>query len=335
MVSQATELSVDPLPRRHRKKKWWRKAVSRHCGYALGRFLHALACRLPHAACGALSNLVGTVAYLFLRRDRRRAVTQLTRVLGGQLSPREIRRLARATFVHTASVYIEWSVLRRWSTERLERKFPHVARDLRDLEQRIRTQKLGVVGLTGHLGNWELLSLFFSRFTPGLIVPIANRLYFRKYHDFLHRLRTETGLKVIYNDESARKVIQAVRDGHLLGLLVDQEVRTNACVFVDFFGLPAQTAMFPVQLARKLGARLTMLFLVREGRTYRFVDRGFFTVPCTADEDADRLAATHSWTRMLEEEILKRPSQWSWMHDRWHARPDRPRRHVDRGRAIE
>jgi len=335
MVGETSPANGNQAQKQRRRKKWWRKAISRYPGYALGRILHAIASVIPHGACGAISTIVGLAAYLFLVRDRRRAIDQLARVLGSERSPRDIRRLARAVFVHTASVYIEWSVLRRWSAERLEQRFPEAARDLRDLAVRVRAGGLGVVGLTGHLGNWELLSLFCSRFAPGLLVPIANRLYFRKYQEFLHRLRAETGLRVIYNDESARKVVEAVRNGHLLGLLTDQEVRTNACVFVDLLGKPAQTALFPVQLARKLKARLTMVFLVREGSSYRVVDRGFFEVPHTSNVEADLLEATQLWTRWLEEEILRRPEQWSWMHDRWHARPDRPRRHVDRGRRIE
>ncbi len=191
------------------------------------------------------------------------------------------------------------------------------------------------MGLTAHLGNWELLSFFCSRFTPGLLVSVANRIYFPPYHDFMHRLRKEAGLDIFYNDESARKAIRAIRNGHLLGLLPDHEVRTNSSVFVDFLGLPAQTATFPVQLARKLGVKMTLVFLVREGDTYRVIHRDLFDVPCTNDETGDLLSGTAKWSQMLEEEILPRPAQWSWTHNRWHSTPERPRRHLDRGRRME
>ncbi len=316
------------------KRHRWKRKLSRHAGYVLGRLLHAIVSRIPFSASRAASWILGSGAYVVLSRDRELAVRNLGRVYGHERSPSEIRALARQVFRHSASVYVEWAILRRWPSERLHAVFQKVAAALQETQRTVLSTGTGVVGLTAHLGNWEILSLFCSRFTPGLLVPVANRIYFRKYHDFIHRLRSETGLEVVYNDESARKIIRAVREGHLLGLLPDQEVRTNASVFVDFFGLPAQTASFPVRLARMLGVKMTMVLLVREGRGYRVIDRGLFDVPRTDDERSDILHGTQLWTRMLEEEIRRRPEQWTWMHNRWHGTPDRPRRHLDRGHRM-
>lgn len=319
-----------------RKRKRWRKSVSRWSGYLAGRLLHAVVSRLPYGFAGGASALIGGVGYLFLRRDRRRAIANLTRVLGASRSPAELRALARGVFRHTASVFVEFAILRRWSTEKLRARFPEVATRLQDIRASTRAQGAGgVVGISGHLGNWELLFLFLTRFTPGFAVAVANRIYFPRYQDFLHHLRTSGGGLVFYNDESARKAIQHLREGRVLGFLADHEVRTNASVFVDFLGLPAQTATFPVQLARKLGVPLGLLLLVREGPTYRLIHHGLFQAPSTGDKAADLLEGTRQWSKMLEAEILSRPAQWSWIHDRWRSTPERPRRHLDRGKRIE
>ena len=316
------------------KRNRWKKQILRRVSYVFARALHAGVCRIPFRLSGAASWCIGNAAHLFLIRDRRRAHSSLLRVFGQERSAREIRSLVRRVFRHSASVYVEWSILRRWPEPRLRATFPLIAEDLCKLRAEIASSGSGVVGLTAHLGNWELLSLFFGRFTPGLLVPVANRIYYPRYHEFLYRLRIETGLKVLYNDESARKAIQAIRDGHILGLLPDHEVRTNSSTFVDFLGLPAQTATFPVQLARKLQVKMAMVLLVRDGSTYRVINCGLFDAPHTEDEAEDLRNGTARWSQMLEVEIRRYPDQWSWTHDRWRSTPDHPRRHLDRGRRM-
>jgi KDO2-lipid IV(A) lauroyltransferase len=325
-------------PRVHPPRSVWtrlRRAVSRRLGYLLARMIHAVASNLPYRLRHAAAWIGGTFAYVILRRERSIAFRNLEHAFGTERSARELRRIIRRMFRHFASVYVDWAILRTWPTPRLEQKFPQIAADLRKLETEVRAMGTGAVGLTAHLGNWELLSVFFSRFTPGLVVPIANRIYYPKYHAFLHKLRSEVGLDVIYNDESPRRMIAAIRSGHVIAILPDHEVRTNRSVHVPFFGRPAQTALFPVQLARKLNVPIGLVYLVRENDGYTFIYRGTFDVPRTADEERDLEAATRTWTEKLEEEIRARPEQWVWMHNRWRSPPSRPRRHLDRYLKFE
>jgi KDO2-lipid IV(A) lauroyltransferase len=315
---------------RKRRRSPLRKAISRNFGYVSLRAIHAVVSRLPFRAGRALSWVVGSAAYHVCGRERRIALDALTRVYSAERSPAAIRALIRDVFRHTVSIAVDWIILRRWSREKLERVFPDLVRDALAIRDIAQAQGTGLVCITAHLGNWEILSLVAGHFEPGLLVPIAQRLYFAKYQDFLHRLRTSHGNEVIYTDESPRKMIRALHEGRLLGFLPDQDVRTNSGVFVDFFGLPAYTVTFPARLARKQKVAMLFSVVVRDGKGFRMVHRGPFTVPRTDDEDADVLAATQEWSRILEEEIRKRPGQWSWLHPRWRTMPSKPRLKVDR-----
>jgi Kdo2-lipid IVA lauroyltransferase/acyltransferase len=313
-----------------RKRSRLRKVVSRNIGYAVLRAFHAVVSRLPLRAGRAFSWVAGTIAYALCTRERKIALDALGRVYSSERSPAEIRALARDVFRHTASIGIDWMILRRWSREKIARTFPDLVDDALRAHEKVKSAGGGMVAITAHLGNWEILSLVCAHFAPGLLVPIAQRLYFQKYQDFLHHLRTSHGNQVIYTDESPRKMIRALRDGCLLGFLPDQDVRTNRGVFVDFFGLPTWTVTFPVGLARREGVKMFFAVVVREGRGFRLIHRGPFDVLSTNDEDADLLAGTQLWTRVLEEEIRKHPEQWSWLHPRWRTKPEKPRLKVDR-----
>ncbi len=326
----------EALPRRKPKRKRNRalKISSRYAGYCCLRLAHFLLSRLPLPLGLAVSRVGGYLAYLVAREARRCGVESLTRVYGNEFSENEIRQQVKEVFQHTAATAAEFCILRRWSNEKLQAKYPEVVAAVQQTERDVRASGSGVVGLTAHFGNWEVLSLFHSRFAPGLLVPVAKRAYFSKYHDFIHRLRTADGLEVIYNDESPRKLIRAIHDGKLLGLLPDQNLRTNGGVFVEFFGKPAYTVTFPVVLARKLGVKMFFSCLVREGGSFRLMHSGLFDTPRTGNQERDVLEGTQRWTSLLEDSIREFPTQWSWIYPRWRSTPDHPRFHHGGAREI-
>src|SRR5688572_11525691 len=135
---------------RKRRRSRFRKTFSRNLGYVSIRCVHAVVCRLPRSVGRGLAWITGTLIYYLLGRERRIALDGLTRVYGSERSPREIRILARAVFRHTVHVVIDWLIVRRWSRERVERRFPEVARAYRELDETHRAIGSGVVGVTGH-----------------------------------------------------------------------------------------------------------------------------------------------------------------------------------------
>ena len=325
--------STDYKARRKKRRRRSRvlKRISRFCGYCGLRFAEATIARLPFRAGMWLSRFAGALGYYFAHTSRRIAIENLTRVYGEELSPKEIRIMVRRVFQNTVGTAIEYFILRRWSTEQLEAAFPECAKGIRQLETDVKATGGGVVGLTAHHGNWEVLSLFVARFAPGLLVPIAKPAYYQRYQDFIDRLRREDGAEVIYNTESPRRIIRAVKKGQLLGILPDQDLRTNSGVFVDFFGKLAWTVTFPVGMARRLNVPMTYCVLVRDDATlqrrgYHFVYKGFFHPPRTEDEQSDLQEGTAQWTRILESIVREDPDQWSWIYQRWKSTPDRPRR---------
>jgi Kdo2-lipid IVA lauroyltransferase/acyltransferase len=319
---------------RKRRRSPLRKTILRNLRYVVLRILHAVICRLPRPVGRCVSWTLGTLAYYVLARERSIALDGLTRVYGAGCSPREIRRMAREVFRNAVHAVVDWLILRRWSRERLERRFPEVVTAFRDRHERYRALGTGVVGISAHFGNWEVLSLFLGHFMPNSSVPVAKRLYFPRYQAFLHRLRTSSGNDIIYTDESPRRILRAIREGKIVGFLPDQDVRTNSGVFVDFFGLPAYTVTVPVQLARKLEVPILVILVIRKGSSFELVLSERIDVAHTDDEDADLLSATQDWTRYLEDQIRRAPEQWCWMHPRWRTKPGAPRRRVSRSGGV-
>jgi KDO2-lipid IV(A) lauroyltransferase len=189
----------------------------------------------------------------------------------------------------------------------------------------------GYIGLTGHIGNWELLAAWSSRRTRGMGAVIGKRLPNPYLNRIVERLRRRFGLDTYYRDESPTLPIRLLRAGRVLGVVPDQDVKLLSGMFVDFFGRPAYTPTGPARLALAAQAPIVCAFLLREGDRFRVVvDEPIRPRPhLPRGEEIARL--TREWSRRVEAAIRAHPEQWAWFHDRWSTTPEKLEQ---RGRAA-
>ena len=176
--------------------------------------------------------------------------------------------------------------------------------------------------LTGHLGAWELSSFYHSLvgYPMGLVI---RRLDNPLVDEFVNRIRTLHGNRVIHKDDFARGLISAMRAGETVGILMDTNMTPPQGVFVPFFGVPACTASGLAKVALKTGAAVLPGFLLADTATDTYTLRfgARLELTRTGDAEADVLANTAMFTAELERAIREYPEQWLWMHRRWKTRP--------------
>jgi KDO2-lipid IV(A) lauroyltransferase len=180
----------------------------------------------------------------------------------------------------------------------------------------------GVVVLTAHLGNWELLASFLrSNGYDGAV--IVKKLYFSKFNKIIMRLRDLYKAQVIYRDESPKKMIKILKEGKILGLLADQDIDSLTGVFVNFFGRPAYTPIAPVKLGMVNSSCIVPVFVIRKPDDTYMVSADS-PIEFQEDDDKDLVMKkyTQKWTLVLEKYVRKYPDQWVWVHDRWKTVPD-------------
>ena len=119
---------------------------------------------------------------------------------------------------------------------------------------------------------------------------------------------------------SAREILRFLRQGGLLGILIDQDTKV-AGWFVPFFGRPAFTPRAAGDLAAHLGAPMIFGCAHRVARGMHRVVLRRIDVARTGDRDADSLALTAAATQAIEKEVQKSPAEWVWMHPRWSTQP--------------
>ncbi|MBI2105133.1 MAG: LPS export ABC transporter periplasmic protein LptC [Candidatus Omnitrophica bacterium] len=280
---------------------------------------------LPLGAAQGLGRGLGLAAYGLLGVQRRLALRHLEGAFGPALTPAQRRRVARGVFRNLGQNAMEWLALPRRSPERLQRLI--TADGVEHLRAAL-AQGRGVIGITAHFGNWELIPFYFASlgFEGGVL---ARRLRYPEYESFLVEMRQARGVRT-YARGSLRDVAALLRANQIVGMLPDQDVDSLEGIFVEFFGRAAYTPIGPAALSIMTGAPIIPCFLIREGGPRHLWWRGgrFHLVvepPLTAPQGADRpqamAALTRAWSQVVESYIRRYPDHWVWMHRRWKTQP--------------
>ncbi len=181
----------------------------------------------------------------------------------------------------------------------------------------------GVLFLTGHVGGWELSAFAHSLY--GHPLHIVMRRLDNAYLDrMVEQYRTMHGNRTVDKDDFVRGLLGAMKAGETVGILMDTNMTPPQGVFVDFFGIPACTASGLARIALRTDAAVVPGFTVWDAalRKYRLRFDPALKLIRTGDDEADIVANTQLFTKVIEEYVRRYPEQWLWVHRRWKTRPD-------------
>jgi len=184
--------------------------------------------------------------------------------------------------------------------------------------------KLGAaVGVTLHMGNWELAAWPFTLAgnNPAAVYRSVKNPYVDRYLRDARKDLYPGGLlgKGRNREEgqtTARLIMDFVRQGGRLGLVCDLHDRTG--LEVPFFGRPARSVTMPAIIARRVGARIWMARCLRVGKQSRFaIELKELKVPRTSNQADDVKWITAKMQEQFEAWIREAPEQWMWSNRRW------------------
>jgi len=274
--------------------------------------LRVLALLLPLGAAQVLGRAIGRLGYWLLPGQRRLTLAHLERAFGASLEPGRRARIARGVFENLGQNIMEWLLLPKLSQQALQRQV--ACEGLEHLREALRKGN-GVIGLTAHFGNWELIPLYLSSLGfEGAV--LARRLRYPEYESFLVTLRAQRGVPTLARG-SVKEVAKVLRANHIVGMLPDQDIDSLEGIFVDFFGHPAYTPVGPAALSIMTGAPIVPCFLLREAGDYRLIIEPPVPMPQTNDRAQAIRELTQAWSRVVESYLRRAPDHWVWMHRRW------------------
>jgi KDO2-lipid IV(A) lauroyltransferase len=273
---------------------------------------------LPRSMARFVGMTFAFLAFRMRRRLRRAAMFNL-KLAFPDWSEAKRKDVIRGMVVQIGWMAGEFSQFSRYTRERIEQI---VVLDGFENFDAARRRGKGVLFLTGHMSAWELSPVAHALFgypLHFLVRPIANR----RVDALINRYRCLCGNRPIEKNRSARAVLKVLSKGGTVGILADQNTSLEEGVFVNFFGIPASTTSGLARIALRTDAAVVPGFLSwdEERRKYRLRFEPIVEIKRTGNEDADIVENTARFTRVIEEYIRARPSQWLWVHRRWKTRP--------------
>jgi KDO2-lipid IV(A) lauroyltransferase len=174
----------------------------------------------------------------------------------------------------------------------------------------------GLMFITAHSGNWELLALSFgARYDPVAVVGRQmDRLYVNK---ILEKMRCRFGNSVIYRDKAGREILAALKANRNVGLLVDQATDAANGLKCDFLGRPAWTTKLPVKLAMKTGGALVPIFIHRENGHHVVTIHPEMLLSQDGSDEERLYRDTCRLNGYIDDYIVRYPGQWNWLYNRW------------------
>lgn len=137
--------------------------------------------------------------------------------------------------------------------------------------------------------------------------------------------RKRSGFLVIHRKEM-RTLLKAIKDKYFIALLSDQNAGSKG-VFVPFFGKLAATHQNPAVLAIKYSMPI-LLSVTRRRKDdllkhdQHFIEVSYDDILKMDIKKEDRvLKLVERYTKMIEDEIKKDPTQYWWIHKRYKTRP--------------
>jgi len=272
----------------------------------------------PRGVARAIGALVGRVALLCTPRLRRAGHLNL-QLAFPQKTEAEREQILRKLYRNLGWLLAEFCQMPRYTPEMTQSFIRYEG-----LEHYLaaRERGKGVLVLTGHLGAWELSSFYHSLMGYPMSIVI-RRLDNALVDDLVNHIRCLHGNQVLHKDDFARGLLASMRRGETVGILMDTNMTPPQGAFVDFFGHLACTGSGMARVAIKTGAQVLPGFLLWEESTRQYVLRfgAPLTLPISDDVEADTLAHTALFTKVIEDYIRKYPDQWLWVHRRWKTRP--------------
>ncbi len=273
---------------------------------------------LSRKLCLFLGQTLGLAFYYLDKRLRLIALSNLKIAFGKELSPSELKRIARNSFMHFGKTFMDII------------KLPHLSEEKRNAlinvegEEYLHTalrEKKGALLFSAHYGSWEIIPFFLAK--KGKLSVIARPLDNKLLEKELLKLRTSQGSHVIYKNQATKKILQSLRASEMVAFLIDQNVLRQQAVFVDFFGKKAATTPSLAAFFLRTKSPLIPVFCYpTSSHTYSIKIFSPLSITLGENYNQEVLKITQICTKIIETQIRKNPDYWFWFHNRWKTRPE-------------
>ena len=175
-----------------------------------------------------------------------------------------------------------------------------------------------IIFITGHQGNWELLSQSIAIKFDLTLVGVGRKLDSELMDKILKKNRERFNVEMVYKKGAMKGCIKALGQKKAVGILVDQSIRKNQSIEVEFFNHPATHTPLASILSRKFEIDLIPAFISTDDyKNYHVKIYEPIKTIKTDNQEEDLKQLTQAQANAMQRAIEAHPKEWFWMHKRW------------------
>ena len=226
-------------------------------------------------------------------------------------------QVRRRLYDHLGWTAAEILALQRDPAQALE--WIEEAHNLRYVEEPTSKGK-GVVFLSAHYGNWELLAAWHAQRLKKMglhnFYIVSQNIKDKDIDRLVTRYRRNSGINLLPKQTSTLEMVKLLKSGAHIATLAD--ISWIGGLVLPFMGHPCTNSIGPAVLGVLASVPIVPVAIYRKAP---FRHEVFFFPPLQVPDKVDRRVKVEHLTReinsALEKIITPQPELWFWLHNRW------------------
>lgn len=275
---------------------------------------------LPYRLNALLGRLIGST-YYYIDRLRRRVIrANISVVYGKGLDHRASESLGRQSCEYLAMSILDLLKLNAIVNPENYHKYIEI-KGFPNITKSVERGK-GTIIVMAHFGNLLLLRyVCYLNIPPrGVIIRKLDNPHLERYVSSILKAHN---VIVIRPTGALKRMRQLLLQNGIAVTLADHKAGGSPRggrhgVVADFFGIPSQTHITAPLLARRTGANIVPVFIIRRGPgKYTIEINEPVKLAHIADEAQEIQVNTRKLNQVFEDYIGRYPEHWFWLHRRW------------------
>ena len=270
---------------------------------------------LPRRATIKLMKALAWFAYTVSKKYQKIIGNNLDLAFEHKLSQEEKKEIAIGAF--TNLIDTTFGIIRRDNISK-EQVLENITFENEAIIQKYKKEGKQFILITGHFGNWELLSQAIAIKYDLNLVGVGRELNSKLMNEVLVKNRERFNVEMVYKKGAMKSCIRAISQKKIVGILIDQHLPLNQSINVEFFNHKVTHTPLASILSRKFGIDLIPAFIFTDDyENYKVKIYEPIKSIKTENKDEDLLKLTQAQVEVMQSVIEEEPKLWFWQHKRW------------------
>lgn len=287
--------------------------------YYLFKSLSFIFCLMPRYMTLFIGRIIGFLLKRLIRKREKVCIKNMDLILQDNPDEDYKRSLIDSSCTNLGYAFTDWMRLPLY-----KKKFPDwINFSGEEKLKNVMKRKRGTIILTAHIGYWEFL--FLSATKLGYkCYGVAKKMRPEGLNKFALEYRSTDLVTIITKKNSASLIREKLKEGAIVGFIMDQNMNDSLGIPVAFGKEKAGTLTAPALLAARYNVPVISCFVIRNKDNSITFQVGDEILPAEKGSLREKIEVN---TQRYSDEVLrvvrKYPEQWIWMHRRFkHTCPE-------------